>query len=99
MYDYFTTDEVNGKIRKYVSSWTVCLRPIRNIVQHWYDRPRPQQEPSYKIGDHKAYFLKTFPNLSFRVHTAVKSNDKLKTNAEFKNFFNFNESKPYKRII
>ncbi|XP_046855910.1 uncharacterized protein LOC124449011 [Xenia sp. Carnegie-2017] len=57
---------VNG--RPYRSSWTECLRLIRNVHQHWNDRPRPlpQPEPFYKIGDYRAYFLRTFPNLPVR---------------------------------
>ncbi|XP_046862843.1 serine/threonine-protein kinase/endoribonuclease IRE1-like [Xenia sp. Carnegie-2017] len=96
VYDYFSTYEKNGKINKvhYKSSWTECLRLIRNTGQHWNDRPRPlpQPEPFYKIGDYRAYFLRTFPNLPVRVHAAVRSNDKLKNKPELKNFFNFNES-------
>ncbi|XP_046855518.1 serine/threonine-protein kinase/endoribonuclease IRE1-like [Xenia sp. Carnegie-2017] len=63
VYDYFRTDVVTGKIFTYDSSWTECLRLIRNINQHWNDRPRlkPQPEPFYKIGDHKAYILKNSP--------------------------------------
>ncbi|XP_046855877.1 serine/threonine-protein kinase/endoribonuclease IRE1-like [Xenia sp. Carnegie-2017] len=96
IYDYFRTDVVTGKIFRYDSSWTECLRLIRNINQHWYDRPRPrpQPEPFYKIGDHKAYILKKFPNLPVRVHAIVRSNEEeLKNNPDLKNFFNFTEKK------
>ncbi|XP_046854888.1 serine/threonine-protein kinase/endoribonuclease IRE1b-like [Xenia sp. Carnegie-2017] len=88
VYEYF----VNG--RTYKSLWTECLRLIRNIDQHWNDRPRPlpQPEPFYKIGDYRAYFLRTFPNLPVRVHAAVRSNEELKNEPELKNFFYFNES-------
>ncbi|XP_046855512.1 putative ribosomal protein S6 kinase alpha-1 [Xenia sp. Carnegie-2017] len=80
IYDYLVIG------RKYGPSWTECLRLIRNIGEHWYDRPRtrPQPEPFYKIGDHKTFFLKTFPNLPVRVHAAVRSNEKLKNNLELK---------------
>ncbi|XP_046862669.1 uncharacterized protein LOC124456227 [Xenia sp. Carnegie-2017] len=86
VYEYF----VNG--RPYKSSWTECLRLIRNIDQHWNDRPLPQPELFYNIGDYKAYFLQTFPNLPVRVHAAVRSNKELKNKPELKNIFNFNES-------
>ncbi|XP_046855933.1 uncharacterized protein LOC124449034 [Xenia sp. Carnegie-2017] len=78
VYDYL----VNG--RTYKSSWTECLRLIRNIDMHWNDRPRPlpQPEPFYKIGYHRAYFLKTFPSLPVRVHAAVRSNEELKDKPE-----------------
>ena len=94
VYDYFITSVTYGIIRDYGSSWTECLRLIRNVNQHWYDQPRPssQPEPFYKIGNHKEYFLKTFPNLPVRVHAAIRSDDKLKNNPELKNIFNFNPS-------
>ncbi|XP_046857836.1 uncharacterized protein LOC124451255 [Xenia sp. Carnegie-2017] len=86
VYEYF----VNG--RPYKSSWTECLRLIRNIDQHWNDPPLPQPELFYNIGDYKAYFLQTFPNLPVRVHAAVRSNKELKNKPELKNIFNFDES-------
>ncbi|XP_046854691.1 probable serine/threonine-protein kinase ireA isoform X1 [Xenia sp. Carnegie-2017] len=94
VYNYFTTNVTNGKILHYGSSWTKCLRLIRYVGQHWYNLTwsRPQPEPFYKIGDHKNYFLKTFPNLPVRVHAAVRSDDELKNNPELKNIFNFNPS-------
>ncbi|XP_046855468.1 2-5A-dependent ribonuclease-like [Xenia sp. Carnegie-2017] len=97
VYDYFRTDVVTGKTFTYYSSWTECLRLIRNINQHWNDRPRPkpQPEPFYKIGDHKAYILKKFPNLPARVHATVRSNEELKNNPDLKNLFNFGEKKPH----
>ena len=75
---------VNG--RKYGSSCTEYLRLIRNIGMHWNGRPRPllQPEPFYKIGDHKAYFLRAFPNLPVRIHAAVRSNEELKDNPKLK---------------
>ncbi|XP_046855943.1 uncharacterized protein LOC124449044 [Xenia sp. Carnegie-2017] len=78
VYDYL----VNG--RTYKSSWTECLRLIRNIDQHWNDRPRPlpQPKPFYKIGDHRTYFLKTFPSLPVQVHAAVRSNEELRNKPE-----------------
>ncbi|XP_046855886.1 serine/threonine-protein kinase/endoribonuclease IRE1-like [Xenia sp. Carnegie-2017] len=94
VYDYFRMNVRTGKIYKYKSSWTECLRLIRNIDQHWNDeiRPLPQPEPFYKIGDYRAYFLRTFPNLPVRVHAAVRSNEELKNKPDLKKFFNFNKS-------
>ncbi|XP_046855954.1 serine/threonine-protein kinase/endoribonuclease IRE2-like [Xenia sp. Carnegie-2017] len=60
--------------------------------QHWYDRPRPRPQTFYKIGDHKAFFIKKFPNLPVWVHAAVRSNEEFKNNTELKYFFN--ESEP-----
>ncbi|XP_046854835.1 uncharacterized protein LOC124447883 isoform X2 [Xenia sp. Carnegie-2017] len=95
VYDYFRTDVVTGKIFTYGSSWTECLRLIRNINQHWNDRPRPlpQPEPFYKIGDYRAYFLRTFPNLPVRVHAAVRSNEELKNKPELMAIFSKEEKK------
>ncbi|XP_046845497.1 LOW QUALITY PROTEIN: uncharacterized protein LOC124439317 [Xenia sp. Carnegie-2017] len=92
VYDYFCTDEVNRRIVKYGSSWTKCLRLIRNVGQHWYDRPRPRKQLFYKIGDPKEYFLRTFPELPIRVHAAVRTNDEWKNNPELKNCFIYNLS-------
>ncbi|XP_046857930.1 serine/threonine-protein kinase/endoribonuclease IRE1-like [Xenia sp. Carnegie-2017] len=94
VYDYFRTYENNGKLYKvhYTSSWAECLRLIRNTRQHWNDRPLPQPELFYKIGDYRAYFLRAIPNLPVGVHAAVRSNEELRNKPELKNFFNFNES-------
>ncbi|XP_046854709.1 serine/threonine-protein kinase/endoribonuclease IRE1-like [Xenia sp. Carnegie-2017] len=94
VYDYFRTNVKNGKMLNYGSSWTKCLRLIRNVGHHWYEltRSRPQPEPFYKIGDHKNYFLKTFPNLPVWVHAAVRSDDELKNNKELNDIFNLNPS-------
>ncbi|XP_046855917.1 serine/threonine-protein kinase/endoribonuclease IRE1-like [Xenia sp. Carnegie-2017] len=100
IYDYFRTDVLTGKIFTYDSSWTECLRLIRNINQHWNDRPRPrpQPEPFYKIGNYKAYILKKFPNLPVRVHAIVRSNEEeLKNNPDLKKFFKFSEKKPHQK--
>ncbi|XP_046862693.1 serine/threonine-protein kinase/endoribonuclease ire-1-like isoform X2 [Xenia sp. Carnegie-2017] len=96
VYEYFRTYERNGKIYKvrYTSSWAECLRLIRNTRQHWNDRPLPQPELFYKIGDYRAYFLRAIPNLPVRVHAAVRSNKELKNKPELKKFFSFNESEP-----
>ncbi|XP_046857751.1 serine/threonine-protein kinase/endoribonuclease IRE1-like [Xenia sp. Carnegie-2017] len=99
VYDYFRTYVKNGKINKvpYTSSWAKCVRLIRNTRQHWnnQERPLPQPEPFYIIGDYKAYFLRTIPNLPVRVHAAVRSSEELKKERELKKFFPFNESEPH----
>ncbi|XP_046862853.1 serine/threonine-protein kinase/endoribonuclease IRE1-like [Xenia sp. Carnegie-2017] len=99
VYDYFRTNVRTGRIFRYGSSKTECLRLIRNTGEHWYDeqRPLPQPEPLYKIGDHKSYFLKTFPTLPVMVHAAVRSNEELKNNSELKNFFYFSEKKSHQK--
>ncbi|XP_046856687.1 uncharacterized protein LOC124449820 isoform X2 [Xenia sp. Carnegie-2017] len=96
VYEYL----VNG--REYGSSWTECLRLIRNISMHWNDRPRPllQTEPFYKIGDYKAYFLKTFPSLPVRVHAAVRSNEEFKENPQLKEEWKYiDESTKHRELL
>ena len=72
---YLFTDPFTGKTSNYSSSWTECLRLIRNVRQHWYDRPRPLPQPEafYLLGDLKEYFLNAFPNLPVEMHRAVRS--------------------------
>ncbi|XP_046843943.1 serine/threonine-protein kinase/endoribonuclease ire-1-like [Xenia sp. Carnegie-2017] len=79
VYKYFCTDEVNRRIVNYGSSWTECLRFIRNVGMHWNDRPRPRQQLFYKIGHPKHYFLSKFTDLLIRVHAAIRSNDEMKS--------------------
>ncbi|XP_046856564.1 serine/threonine-protein kinase/endoribonuclease IRE1-like isoform X3 [Xenia sp. Carnegie-2017] len=96
VYEYL----VNG--REYKSSWTECLRLIRNIDQHWNDPPRPlpQPEPFYKIGDYKAYFIKTFPSLLVRLHAAVRSNEDLKNKPKLKEQWKYiDESTKHRELL
>ena len=85
---YLSNDPLTGKTFKYGSSWTECLRLIRNINEHWYDRPRPMPQPmaSYLVGDPQVYFLTLFPNLPADVHRAVRSSD-WKKRPDLKEYF------------
>ncbi len=85
---YLRTDFVNGKIINYKSTWTDCLRLIRNVNEHWYDQPRPKPQPAafYLVGDPQEYFLKVFPNLPVVVHKIVRSCD-WKERAELREYF------------
>ena len=77
--NYLCADVVNRKSKTfhYRSSWTECLRLIRNVNQHWNDRPRPLPQPAayYIVSDPKEYFLKIFPNLPAVVHRIVRQCD------------------------
>ena len=77
VFKYLCTDGLNGKVFRYWSSWTECLRFIRNVNQHWHDRPRPKPQPEafYLVGDPQEYFLNVFPDLLAVVHTIVRSCD------------------------
>ena len=74
---YLTTDPSTGKEFRYKSSWTELFRLIRNVNQHWRDRPRPMPRPEafYLVGDPQAYFLQIFPDLPSDVHRIVRSSE------------------------
>ncbi len=76
---YLCTDFINGKPKTfyYEPSWTECLRLIRNVSQHWHDRPRPLPQPEafYVVGDPQEYFVNLFPKLPVTVHRIVRSCD------------------------
>ena len=72
---YLSTDCLKGIKFSYSSSWTDCLRLIRNIEQHWHDRPRPQPEAFYIVEDPQKYFLNLFPSLCVDVHKIIRSSD------------------------
>ena len=88
--NYLCTEFVKRKSKTfhYGSSWTECLRLIRNVNQHWNDRPRPlpQPEPYYVVGDPQEYFLKIFPTLPIAVHRIIRSCD-WKNRTDFKEYF------------
>ena len=73
---YLCTVEEKGKLKtfKYGSSWTQCLRLIRNVDQHKNDKPRPLPQPA-AFGNPQEYFLKKFPNLPVVVHSIVRKCD------------------------
>ena len=73
---YLCTHEVRKKLKtfKYGSSWTQCLRLIRNFDQHKNDKPRPLPQPT-TFGDPQGYFLNKFPNLPVVVHRIVRKCD------------------------
>ena len=72
---YLSTDPLKGKTFRYKSSWTDCLRLIRNVKAHWHHRPRPRPELFYLLGDPQEYFLDLFPNLPVVVHEIIRSCD------------------------
>ena len=71
---YLRTDPLTGKTFYYGSSCTECLRLIRNVSQHWYDRPHPMPQPEtfYLVDDPQVFFLTVFPSLPTDVHRAVR---------------------------
>ena len=85
---YLSTDPLTGKLLNYGSSWTECLRLIRNVNEHWYDRlrPLPQPEAFYLVNDPQVYFLTLFSSLPVIVHRAVRSSN-WKERADFLKLF------------
>ena len=75
--EYLSTDPLKNTTFKYGSSWTECLRLIRNVSQHWFDRIRStsQREEFYLVGDPQEYFLNLFPNLPVVVHGYVRCSE------------------------
>ncbi len=76
---YLCTDFQDGKPKtfRYGTSWTECLRLIRNVSQHWHARPKPVPQPKAfsVMGDLQEYFLNLFPQLPVEVHRIVRSCD------------------------
>ena len=74
--------------RNYGSSWTECLRLIRNVAQHWKERLRSPSHPEafHKVGHPQQFFLKVFPDLPVVVHRIVRSSD-WKSEPELRKFF------------
>ena len=85
--NYLCTDAVGGRLKTFLygSSWTECLRLIRNVDQHKNDRPRPLPKPAV-FSDPQEYFLKKFPNLPVVVHRIVRQCD-WKQRAELQEYF------------
>jgi serine/threonine-protein kinase/endoribonuclease IRE1 len=83
---YLSTDFSKKKIFSYKPTRTDCLRFIRNVAQHWQERPRPRPEQFYIVGSPQEYFLKLFPNLPHEVHRIVRSCD-WKERSDLKEYF------------
>ncbi|XP_046862190.1 serine/threonine-protein kinase/endoribonuclease IRE2-like isoform X2 [Xenia sp. Carnegie-2017] len=54
------------------STWLGCLRFLRNVRQHWHDKPRPQLSSCVKDGNYQEYFLQLFEELPYLVHRAIR---------------------------
>ncbi|XP_046843821.1 serine/threonine-protein kinase BCK1/SLK1/SSP31-like isoform X22 [Xenia sp. Carnegie-2017] len=57
------------------STWLGCLRFLRNVRQHWRDKPRPQLSSCVKDGNYQEYFLQLFEELPYLVHRAIRLSD------------------------
>ncbi|XP_046843894.1 serine/threonine-protein kinase/endoribonuclease IRE2-like isoform X3 [Xenia sp. Carnegie-2017] len=78
----------NGKQKSltYEPTWAGCLRFIRNVNEHWNDKPRTHLLRYVKEGKYVDYFLQCFPELPLLVHKIIRSTD-WKTRADLQEHF------------
>ncbi len=69
------------------SRYTDCLRFMRNIRQHWGDKPRPPLKAMGKTTSLDEYFLQIFPTLPLVVHQIIREHPDWKTRPALKDFF------------
>ncbi|XP_046844922.1 serine/threonine-protein kinase/endoribonuclease IRE2-like [Xenia sp. Carnegie-2017] len=84
----FKTFKKNGKKKTltYEPTWARCLRFIRNVNEHWNDKPRTHLLCYVKEGKYVDYFLQRFPELPLLVHKIIRSTD-WKTRADLQEHF------------
>ncbi len=88
--EYLRTHSVEGKplSTPYGASWTETLRLIRNVNEHWHNRPSgavPDDIESF-VGDPQKYFSNLFPYLPVEVHRIVRTSD-WKERPDLKEYF------------
>jgi serine/threonine protein kinase len=69
------------------SRYTYCLRFIRNVRQHWGDKPRPPLKAMGTATSLDEYFLRLFPTLPLVVHQIIRKHPDWKTRPSLKEFF------------
>ncbi|CAB4012985.1 serine threonine- kinase ppk4-like, partial [Paramuricea clavata] len=69
------------------SRYTQCLRFIRNVRQHWGDKPRPPLKAMGTATSLDEYFLQLFPTLPLVVHQIIRKHPDWKTRLSLKEFF------------
>ena len=69
------------------SRYTQCLRFIRNIRQHWGDKPRPPLKAMGTATSLDEYFLQLFPTLPLVLHQIIRKHPAWKTRPSLKEFF------------
>ena len=72
---YLFTVCLEGRPVSYEPSFTRLLQLMRNVEQHWHDRPRPRPEVFYIVDNPQKYFLNLFPSLCVEVHKIIRSCD------------------------
>ena len=84
---YLSRDKLKKISFKYASSWTDCLRLIRNVKEHWKDCKRTEPEAT-KVGYPQEFFLNLFPNLVLGAFKIARSRHDLKELSGLKEYFN-----------
>jgi serine/threonine-protein kinase/endoribonuclease IRE1 len=69
------------------SRYTHCLRFIRNVRQHWGDKPRPPLKAMGTATSLDEYFLQLFPTLPLVLHQIIREHPDWKTRPSLKESF------------
>ena len=69
------------------SKYTHCLRLIRNVRQHWGDKPRPPLKAFAVAKSIEEYFLQLFPNLPLVVHQVIRKHPDWRERDALKKYF------------
>ena len=67
--------------------YTHCLRFIRNVRQHWRDKPRPALKDMGAATCLEEYFLNLLPDLPLAVHQIIRNYPAWQVRPELKDFF------------
>ena len=86
VFDHLRYDKLNDRKVTYASSWTDCLRLIRNVHEHWDDYRRTGPEAT-KVLNPQKFLLNLFPDLVLRVFKTIKSCDDLKKLPDLVEYF------------
>ena len=69
------------------SRYTDCLRLIRNVRQHWGDKPRPPLKAMGTAKSIEEYFFQLFPDLPLVVHQVIREHSDWKERDALKKYF------------
>ena len=69
------------------SRYTDCFRLIRNVRQHWGDKPRPPLKAMGTAKSIEEYFLQLFPLLPLVVHQVVREHFNWRERDALKKYF------------
>ena len=69
------------------SMYTECLRLIRNVRQHWGDKPRSSLKAMGQAKSIEEYFLQLFPHLPLVVHQVIRDHSDWRERDALKKYF------------